>query len=254
MTTDPFLRHWLGATKLRREQLGARTLDWAGRPDSFKTYPSRPHRTLPSPHSATPRSPELVPALARRRSRRELGTAPVSEATLAALLWACQGITGVHGPFALRTAPSAGALYPFETYVSVQNVDGWPPCLTHLDVREFRLEILSEGHHGRQLAVAALGQGFLAEAAMVVVWTSVLSRAVWKYGDRAVRYVGLDLGHVCQNLYLAAEAHGLAACAVAAFCDDEVNQILEVDGEEEFAYYMAAVGPRPIDTRKAPVL
>jgi len=71
----------------------------------------------------------------------------------------------------------------------------------------------------------------------------VLPRCAWKYGPRALRYLGLDLGHACQNLVLAAEAMGLHCCPVAAFLDRELNDVLEVDGEDEFAYYLAAVGP-----------
>jgi len=126
----------------------------------------------------------------------------------------------------------------------VQAVDGWEPCLTHLHLPRFRLAILQEGHLGRHLAQAALGQEFLARAAAVFLWTAVLPRCTWKYGDRALRY----LGHVCQNLALASAALGIGCCPVAAFFDQELNRLLGVDGETEFAYYLAAVGPlKPSD-------
>ncbi len=239
------LRRWRDLTDLDPDTLSPRRLDWSRKPEAFKRYPDRRRVPLPRPGALRTPPADLWDVLARRRSRREFTGEPVPLETLAALLWACQGVTARQGPCLLRTAPSAGALYPFETYVSVQAVEGLDPCLAHFDVAGFALEVLEEGHHGRRIALAALAQGFLARAAAVFVWTAVYPRTAWKYGDRALRYLGLDLGHVCQNLALAAEALGLGCCPVAAFFDREVNRVLGVDGEEEFAYYLAAVGPLP---------
>ena len=237
------LDDWRRATDLDPDSLSARRLDWAARPPPFKEYPDRPRIPLPPAAKSLLTSTPLEEVLSNRRSRREFVGETISLAELAALLWACQGITARHGPYLLRTAPSAGALYPFETYVSVQAVDGLDPCLCHLNVSGFCLEVTASGHHGRAIALAALAQGFLERASAVVLWTAVYPRAAWKYGDRALRYIGLDLGHVCQNLVLAAEALGLGCCPVAAFFDRPMNELLGVDGREEFAYYLAAVGP-----------
>lgn len=233
-------RLWRDATDLSLERLGGRTLDWGARPEPHKSYPGAPRRALPR---TAPPAADLWSALRGRRSRREFTGGAIALDTLSTLLWASQGVTGRHGPFLLRTSPSAGALYPFETYVSLQAVEGIEPCLTHLHVPTFALETVRMGTHGAAIAKAALGQGFLARASAVLLWTAVYPRCTWKYGDRALRYLGLDLGHVCQSLCLAAEALGLGGCPVAAFIDDEVNTVLGVDGEREFAYYLAAVGP-----------
>lgn len=237
-------RAWRDATDLRLERLGTRSVDWSARPEPHKEYAGAPRLALPQ---IEPEGADLWAALAGRRSRRELTGGPLSQDDLSALLWACQGITARQGPFLLRTAPSAGALYPFETYVSLQAVEGVPPCLTHLHVPSFSLEVLRQGSHGGALAKAALGQGFVARASAVFLWTAVYRRSAWKYGDRALRYLGLDLGHVGQNLCLAAEALNLGCCPVAAFVDDALNEVLGIDGEEEFAYYLAAVGPLRAD-------
>ncbi len=234
---------WRKGTDLDPDTLSGRRLDWAARPPPFKEYPDRPRIPLPPAPDAPLASVPLREVLARRRSRREFTGDAIPLNQLAALLWACQGVTARHGPYLLRTAPSAGALYPFETYVSVQAVEGLEPCLAHLNVPGFCLEVIAPGHHGRAIALAALAQGFLGRASAVVIWTAVYPRAAWKYGDRALRYIGLDLGHVCQNLALAAEALGLGCCPVAAFFDRPMNELLGVDGREEFAYYLAAVGP-----------
>ncbi len=237
------LRDWREQTALDPERAGGRRLDWDHRPPPYKEYPGAAHLPLNGPEQIAP--VDLWRTLRQRRSRRDLAAGELGCEQLALLLWACQGVTARHGPQLLRTAPSAGALYPFETYVSVQRVTGLTPCLTHLNVPGFHLEVLAEGEFGPHLAHAALGQKFVATAAAVVVWTAVLPRCAWKYGPRALRYLGLDLGHVCQNLALAAEALGLSCCSVAAFLDRELNTVLEVDGTDEFAYYLAAVGPAP---------
>jgi len=80
------------------------------------------------------------------------------------------------------------------------------------------------------------------DCAVSFIWTAVIERSRWKYQQRAYRYIHLDAGHVCQNLYLACEALGLGCCAVAAFDDDAVNEIIGVDGKGEFVVYLATVG------------
>jgi SagB-type dehydrogenase family enzyme len=151
-------------------------------------------------------------------------------------------VTKVVGDFGLRAAPSAGALYPIETYLSVQMVENIEPGIYHYDVREHRLDQLRTGDFGAPVAEAALDQGFLAEAAVVFAWTAVFGRSKWKYKQRAYRYVYLDAGHIAQNVAVAAVALGLGSCQVAALYDGEVNDILGVDGEDESVLYMTAVG------------
>jgi SagB-type dehydrogenase family enzyme len=146
------------------------------------------------------------------------------------------------GGHAFRAAPSAGALYPIETYVSVQMIEGLEPGLFHYGVREHELEQLRAGDFREAIAEAALDQAFLAEAAVVFAWTAVFGRSKWKYGERAYRYIYLDAGHIAQNLALAAVALGLGSCQVAALYDDEVNAVLGLDGKEESIVYMTAVG------------
>jgi SagB-type dehydrogenase family enzyme len=80
------------------------------------------------------------------------------------------------------------------------------------------------------------------ESAVVFIWTAVVARSKWKYGERAYRYIYMDAGHIGQNLYLAAVALGLGCCTIGAFFDDEVNEILNVDGTEETAVYMGIAG------------
>jgi len=184
--------------------------------------------------------PGLWQVIAERRSLRRFARTPLSRADLFQMLWATQGITGPHG---LRAAPSAGALYPVDTYVVVNRVADMNAGLYRLRPEDTALELLAAGEDiGRRLAEAALGQQFLAEANVGFVWTAVPERATWKYRDRAYRYFYLDAGHLCHALALAATALGCAACGVAAFYDDLMNALVGVDGEREFVVYAAAVG------------
>jgi SagB-type dehydrogenase family enzyme len=180
--------------------------------------------------------------LRERRSHRRYSEDLLTDRELAVLLWAAQGVTARAGSALLRTAPSAGALYPLETYVALEKVDDLERGLYHFDVGRFQLEWLSAAPLGQEIAHAALEQNFLAEAAAIFLWSAVFRRNMSKYGHRGLRYILLDAGHLCQNLLLAAEAMGLGACPVAAFYDDELNDLLGLDGEEESILYLAAVG------------
>jgi SagB-type dehydrogenase family enzyme len=181
--------------------------------------------------------------LENRRSRRTFDEESVIDLpVLSGLLWAAQGITDRHGEHSFRTAPSAGALYPVETYLSIRRVAGLRAGIYHFRPLSFDLEFLRDRDHSRDLAAAALRQAMVMSAQVTFVWSAVVGRCRWKYRQRAYRYIYLDAGHVAQNLALAAEAYGLGCCMVGAFYDDHVNALLGIDGTEETVLYMAAVG------------
>src|SRR5690606_680133 len=81
----------------------------------------------------------------------------------------------------------------------------------------------------RKVASAALGQQFIAQSAMTFLWVADIYRMTWLYGERGYRYIHLDAGHVCQNLYLASAAIECGVCAMAAFDDTGLNRLLELD-------------------------
>ena len=95
-----------------------------------------------------------------------------------------------------------------------------------------------------RLVTACLGQDLVAASAATWLWSAVPYRMTWRYGERGYRYLHLDAGHVCQNLYLAAESLGAGVCAIGAFDDDLVNQALGLEGEDEFVIYIAALGKK----------
>jgi SagB-type dehydrogenase family enzyme len=226
-------------TKHRRDRLIDRYMDWERKPETYKTYPGRPLTPLPEP--IIPDEP-LGRTLRSRRSVRDFLAEPLTLEELSCLLWASTGITRRERGYEFRTVPSAGALYPIETYVVVKEVRDVVPGLYHYSIRQHQLELVRRGGLGAEVARAALDQGMCARAPTVFIWTAVFERCRWKYGERAYRYVYLDAGHVAQNLALTAISLGLGSCQIAAVYDDEVNELLGVDGEEESVLYLSVVG------------
>ena len=199
-----------------------------------------PLREFAPPPPLTTGGLPLWDAIQRRRSIRSYSKKPLALAHLVQLLWATQGITSPSQGY--RSAPSAGALYPSETYLVVNQIEGLEAGLYHYEPANAALRLLGKGNLGSQLARAALGQPMMEEAGVVFAWTAVIARNARKYAERAYRYIYLDTGHIAQNLYLAATALGLGCCAAAAFFDDEINNLLDVDGQEETVIYLASVG------------
>jgi SagB-type dehydrogenase family enzyme len=240
--TDPGLgRRYLRETRYSRNNLGEPGPAYP-RAATYKEYPESRRVNLVLREGGGPPA-DLWQCVAQRRSRRHYQERPLTRDELAGLLWATQGITGMAGKFHYRAAPSAGALYPVETYLAVHRVEGLEPGVWHFRAPDFSLELLQECDCRQALVGAGLSQGFLGTAGAVFIWTGVLNRAMWKYRERAIRYLFLDAGHICQNLMLAATALNLGVCPVGAFFDAEVERLVQVDGREEVALYLAAVGP-----------
>jgi len=201
-----------------------------------------PLRRLDLPDPARSDGVGIWDVIRERRSKRDYSGESISLRDLSQLLWATQGITGGYMGYGLRAAPSAGALYPIDTYVVVNRVGSLSPGLYLYDPGNHAVDLLLEAELGRELSSAALGQYMCEEAAVVFIWVAVAERSRRKYRERAYRYIYMDAGHIAQNLYLAATALGLGCCAIGAFYDDEVNRIVGADGVEEFAVYMVSVG------------
>lgn len=229
-------------TKYKPDKLTGYALDWSKRPDPFKNHKS-PLAYISLPEPEIKPDANLWRVLQQRRSIRQYNAGrSLEKRHLSVLLWAMQGITARYGEYYLRTAPSAGALYPVETYIFSRYIEGIEPGIYHFRPQVFDLELLKKGNYARELTDAALGQNMVISAQMTMVWSAMVERSRWKYRQRAYRYIYLDAGHIAQNLYLAAEGLGLGACAIGALFDDRVNSILGVDGIKETVIYMATVG------------
>ncbi len=207
---------------------------------TFKNYPEAERLLLPEPDLSRPSN--LWQCLATRRSERNTIPDPLSLQELSKIMWAAQGVTARTGRYLLRTAPSAGALYPFETYLYIDKVKEAPQGIYHFNVADFALERIQEGDFNHAFTAAGLGQPVVRRAAVIIIWTAMMLRCMVKYRDRAMRYIPMDLGHVCQNVQLAATAMDLGSCPIGAFYDDDVNKLLGVDGEEETVLYLVTAG------------
>lgn len=230
--------------KYRRGELAGGSLDWANKPGIVKDYPGAPRIELSDPVDED--GPPVWKVIRERRSVRRFSPGLLSEQQVSQLLWAAQGVTRRHPQTPLRTAPSAGALYPVETYLVVNRVDGIDPGVYHYHPLDHALDLIRKGDFGRQAAAAALDQHMAAIANLVFIWTGVFPRSKWKYKQRAYRYVYLDAGHIAQNVALAAVALGLGSCQIAAIYDDEANGLVGVDGVDESVIYMTVIG-RPLE-------
>lgn len=227
-------------TKYLPDGMPRHRLVWEARPPLYKEYPEAPKVELPSFKPSDAMS--LDETLRRRKSIRDFQNKPISKGQLAYLLWASTGIQRHEEDYAFRTAPSAGALYPIETYVIANNVRDMDAGLYHYSIQNHQLELLAARDLRHPIAEAALGQMMCAAAPVVLAWSAVFERCKWKYGQRAYRYIYLDAGHVAENLALAATSLNLGTCEIGALFDDHVNAILGIDGIEESVVCMAVVG------------
>ena len=187
---------------------------------------------------------DLIDAISNRQSHRLYKPAALTQSELGFLLWATQGVrTELQPGFALRTVPSAGCRHAFESYVLISNVEGLFPGIYRYLPLDHSLVLESAPEHlADQLAQATLNQNFIATAPVCFVWTALPYRMEWRYDLAAHRVILMDAGHLCQNLYLACESIGAGTCAIAAYHQKLIDQLLEVDGEEEFTVYLAPVG------------
>lgn len=168
-------------------------------------------------------------ALRQRRSIRDYLNEPLTLKDVSQLLWAAQGITE---PAGLRTAPSAGALYPLEAYLVAGRVSDLPAGVYKYRPQKHELIKVVKGDVRSQLASAALGQEWVRDGAVVIVFAAVYERTTIKYGQRGIRYVHIETGHVAQNVYLQAGSFNLGTVIVGAFYDDEVKRILKMPAKE----------------------
>lgn len=183
---------------------------------------------LPAPR--TTGAMPLERALLERRSVRSYSRAPLPLEDVSQLLWAAQGITSRGG---YRTAPSAGALYPLETFLCAGRVEGLPAGVHKYCPQAHELLRLAGSDWRGGLASAALGQAWIREAPVTMAFAAVMRRITGRHQQRGVRYAWMEAGHAAQNVLLQTVAPGLGAVPVGAFEDRFVQRILRMAEEEE---------------------
>jgi SagB-type dehydrogenase family enzyme len=187
---------------------------------------------------------DLLTAIANRASHRAFSSEPLTLEEISFLLWATQGIRQkASESTAFRTVPSAGCRHALETYLCVQNVAGLEQGIyRYLPIERQLLVVSKEKNLSEKLTRATLSQSFIGKAPVTFVWTTIPYRMEWRYDLAAHKVIAIDAGHVCQNLYLAAAAIGAGTCAAAAYHQDMMDELLGVDGDDEFTLYLAPVG------------
>lgn len=245
--------------KARRQFL--KSDDWK----AFEALATDQHRGVPAPPFEKPAPSEarlidlvpdadfsvgrmpLIEVINKRRSRRKYTGAALTLEELSYLLWSCQGIREFTPgrPRAFRTVPSAGCRHPFETYVLINRVEGLEAGLYRYLPVEHKLYLLRADDDVTLEIHAASEDQYVLESAATFIWTVIPYRSEWRYLHHAHRVILMDIGHACQNLYLAAEAIGCGTCALGAYNQAAMDAALGVDGDEEFAIYLAPVGRIP---------
>jgi SagB-type dehydrogenase family enzyme len=186
----------------------------------------------------------VADAIAGRKSHRRFNGEALALEELSFLLWATQGVREVlESGTVRRTVPSGGNRLPFETYLVVNRVSGVEHGLYRylpLDQKLCRLGKIDDA--AARVGEGCNGQSFVGEGAVVFIWSVIPYRTEWRYGHLSGRAILMDVGHVCQNLYIACEALGLGTCAIAAFDQALMDSLIGVDGQDEFTIYLAPVG------------
>jgi len=182
-------------------------------------------------------------ALAKRRSVRNYTNKPLTVKEVSQILWAAYGITKpstiLKHQGGLRTAPSAGAIYPLELYIVAGNITGLKPGIYKYKPETNELLLLSEGDKRQALYNASYQQDMILNAPASIVYSAVFEQTTQRYGQRGrERYVCMDLGHSAENVYLQAIALGLGTCAVGSFSDNDVKLVVGMPQQEEPLYIM----------------
>lgn len=196
-------------------------------------------------------SQPLLEIIQQRRSRRKFTGEFLTLEELSFLLYTTQGVQKIikkkdgNPHSSLRTSPSGGARHPFETYLVIQRVESLQPGLyRYLPVDHQICFITSRDTLPHEVSEGCCGQAFAGTAAVIFIWTAVPYRMEWRYlrGKFASKIIAQDSGHLCQNLYLAAESIGCGTCAIGAYIQEKMDALLGVDGVDEFTIYVAPTG------------
>ncbi len=211
---------------------------------SFANFEQITNLVAPEEISVTP--VDIRDAIERRTSIREYSGDLLTEEELSYLLWCTQGVRQlIPDIVALRNVPSAGGRNAFETYLLVNRVAGLQPGIYRYLAIEHKLaKVHGSDSLPQQFSDACDEQEHVVTSAVTFIWTAIEQRMTWVYGERGYRYIFLDAGHVCQNLYLAAESIDCGVCAVGHFHDKDLGDLLDLDEGEQSVIYMATVGKK----------
>ena len=200
------------------------------------------------PRPTIPRGADASEILLTRRSIRSFDDKPMDLGVLSSLLHLAFGVTKWeedvygHSLYPLRAFPSAGALQPVEIYVSANRVTGLSQGIYRYIFINHSLDPLRLGDYSEVLSRIALDQDHVALAPITIIITIFWARSAWKYGSRGYKYALLDTGFAGENLYIASKILGLGTCAVGAFFEEELCDLLGIDCLSEIPVLIMPVG------------
>lgn len=222
--------------------------------DQQKQLP-QPSLTKPAASSATVeltkdfsgilKESDYLTLLEERKSIRVYKNKSITLGELSFLLWSTQGVKDIKGDnyATTRPVPSGGARHAFETYLAVFNVEGLDRGIYHYLPLEHALEFVRKVDNMEKTVTDCLcDQRWAGKSAVTFFYTVVPYRGEWRYCTDAHKVMTIDAGHVMQNLYLSCHAIGCGTCAIAAYDQTLSDEMLQLDGEEEFVIYAAPVG------------
>ena len=207
---------------------------------------------LPAPSVCELTKPDARQCIGDRKSVRRYTDEAITLEELSYLLWATQGIRGTNeNGKIMRTVPSAGATNTFETYLFVKNVEGLQQGIYRYQAYEHRLVFLKEVDDMTAMIdemTMAERQPFVpyfaGKASVIFAWSTIPYRAEWKFDVQAHKKILIDVGHVCQNLYIAGESIDRGVCAIGIYNQEMMDEVLGLDGDEELVIYLASVGAK----------
>lgn len=216
-------------------------------PPLVKPYPGL--QIIPLPTEYLPVDMPLDQVLKTRSSSHNYGSSPISLAALSTLLRYSYGIKSIGRAyntksFPFRMSPSGGGLQPVDLYLVANDVTGLDQGLYYFDGLQHALVQIDKGAVRRRFTQCCIMQDWISDAPLIVILSINMGRVFWKYGDRGYRVTHLDAGVLTENLYLVTAALGLSGCAVAGFYDERVNDLLEIDGQNEFTTLVYTVGTK----------
>jgi SagB-type dehydrogenase family enzyme len=183
-----------------------------------------------------------------RRSVREFSGASMSLSALAKILYVGDAVvkswkTSDDVTWPLRTAPSAGGLYPIDIHCVSFRVNDLKPGLYFYNPVNHNLEQVANQDYTQTILTSAYGlEETIGKTCVCLIMSAVMPRVKFKYGERAYRFALLETGHIAQNLLLSAYAEGLGACPIGGFLDDPLNDLLGFDGVQEIVLYLVLIG------------
>lgn len=220
--------------------------------------PVKRYRPVTSIKLSAPADGEFSRVLKARRTWRRYSTTPVNLDELGTLLGLSAGVQQwalvSSRALALKTSPSGGARHPIECYVVARDVRGLRPGIYHYAPDVHRLERLRGRVLDERLRAYVPGSGYFARASIMVFFTAIFERILWRYPySRAYRAALIEAGHVCQTFLLTATWLGLAPYCVMGLADSLIEQDLGIDGITESVIYCAGVGRPPKGATWAPL-